>query len=166
MERINDLLLTGGFLWITWQDIKYRKVYLYSYLMIYALYGIRFMLFKHPPMDVVWINLLVTGILVVTLLLYYLLRYGFKTGNKIKSSIGIGDLLLIPVLTASFSPGNFVLFLIISFIIALSYGIISRSASKRDLTIPLAGIQSLLLAIVLILECAGLWNSWNDLILN
>lgn len=165
MERINDLLLTGGFLWITWQDIKYRKVYLYSYLMIYALYGIRFMLFKHPPMDAVWINLLVTGILVVTLLLYYLLRYGFKTGNKIKSSIGIGDLLLIPVLTASFSPGNFVLFLIISFIIALSYGIISRLASKRDLTIPLAGIQSLLLAILLILESAGLWNPWNDLIL-
>ena len=166
MERINDLLLTGGLLWIAWQDFKYRKVYLSSYLMIYALYGIRFMFFKHPPMDVVWINLLVTGILVVTLLLYYLLRYGLKTGNKVKSSIGMGDLLLIPVLTASFSPGNFVLFLIVSYIIALSYGIIIRLIRKRDITIPLAGIQSLLLAIVLILESAGLWNSWNDLILN
>ena len=165
MERINDFLLTGGFLWITWQDIKYRKVYLYSYLMIYALYGIRFMLFKHPPLDVVWINLLVTGILVVTLLLYYLLRYGFKTGNKIKSSIGMGDLLLIPVLAASFSPGNFVLFLIISFVIALSYGIIIRLIRKRDITIPLAGIQSLLLSFLLTFEHISLWDPWNDLIL-
>lgn len=164
MEHLSNFLLAGSFIWIAWQDFKSRKVYLFGYGIIYILYAVKLSFFGHPAMNLVWVNVMIIFILASTLTLYYLLRYKNRMWSRMKASIGTGDLLMIPVLTAAFSTGNFVLFLISSCLVALCYSLANQQTGKTDTTIPLAGIQSLLLSILLVMESAGVWNFGNDLI--
>lgn len=165
MEHLSNFLLAGSFIWIAWQDLKSRKVYLFGYGIIYILYTVKLSFLDHPAMNLIWINLMIIFILATSLALYYLLRYRNRMWSRMKVSIGPGDLLLVPVLAAAFSTGNFVLFLILSCLAALCYSLFNQQISKTDTTIPLAGIQSLLLSILLVLESAGFWSFRNDLIL-
>ncbi|MDD4190888.1 MAG: hypothetical protein PHI28_06140 [Mangrovibacterium sp.] len=163
MKILIDILLLGGFSWIAWQDFKCRKVYLLSFLPVFVLLAIKFIFHQSPSADLIWLNLAVMATLATGLVFYYTFRYGRGFAGVLAQSVGLGDLLLIPVLLTGFSTGNFILLLIISFVVAFSYGIVSKMSGKKETTIPLAGIQSLLLSIALILEYVGLLDPWNDL---
>ena len=157
MGNLTTILLVGGYAWISWQDFKNREVYLISYLPVFVLVAVRYVYYPHPDSSFILVNLYITGIIIAMLLLIYLVRYGTSFFKKIRASVGSGDLLLLPVIIVSFSPVSFVLFLVISLGTGLSYWLAGRILHSRQTTIPLAGITTFLLALILILRETG-WS--------
>lgn len=164
MNDILNLLLFFCYGWITWQDFKSREVYLVSFVLLSLLIAIRSILVITPDAELIQTNCAILGIIVSMVALYYILRYGLKFIERLKSGIGLGDILLIPVLLICFSSFNLILFLVLSILISLLYWIVNQFTNSKESTIPLAGIQTLLLNIIIILEQTGYFNSYTDLI--
>jgi Ni/Fe-hydrogenase subunit HybB-like protein len=89
------------------------------------------------------------------LLIYYYLKYQQATVNRLKASVGWGDVLMLPAFIVSFSPGNLIFVFILSLMLSLIYNLISNSGSPGKKTIPLAGIQSIVLFALLIADFLG-----------
>lgn len=107
-------------------------------------------------------GLIVEYFLVNLLFLIFLLGSGFcylffKTGkisNPFASYFGLGDLLFLMALATWFHPVFFVLFNVLSLLIALILHYILHSLSKlyrRHESVPLAGIQSLCFLLLLVM---------------
>lgn len=165
MEGWITLFLFLGYGWITWQDFKLREVYLISYILIWGLLTTKFIFLKSIDLGVVKVNCAILGIVLSSLVFYYLLRYGLNFLERLKTGIGFGDILLLPVLITSFSPFNFVLFLVVSLLISLIYWTVNQLLISKEPTVPLAGIQTLLLNLIIIMELTGYFNSYIDLVL-
>ncbi|HAF29430.1 MAG TPA: hypothetical protein DCG75_10325 [Bacteroidales bacterium] len=86
-----------------------------------------------------------------------------KKKNIFKSVFGLGDLLFLLMIIPLFSPLNFVIFFIASIIFTLFVYTILRSIKiYKKHRIPLAGLQSLFLFIVLISQIFSKFNLYND----
>lgn len=158
------LFLFLGYGWITWQDFKSREVYLISYILIWGLLVIKFIFLKSFDLETVKVNGAILGIVLSLLVSYYLLRYGLNFMERLKTGIGFGDILILPVLVANFSTFNFVLFLIVSLLISLIYWGVNQLSTPKEPTVPLAGIQALLLNLIIIMELTGVFDSYMDLV--
>ncbi len=165
MGKLTAMLLVGGYAWISWQDFKKREVYLISYLPVFILMAVRYGYLRHPDSSFILVNLYITGIIISMLFLIYLVRYGAAFFKKIRASVGSGDLLLLPVIIVSFSPVSFVLFLVISLTTGLSYWLAGRMLHSRQTTIPLAGITTLLLALILIFQETGWFDPLQNIVI-
>lgn len=88
------------------------------------------------------INLLLN---MAQLILLYTFLWGyvkFLRVNKYRSlrnAIGLGDLLFIPALTPLFTPVDFMLFLIVSFVLSLAFWGVMGIVTKKRSAIPLVG---------------------------
>jgi len=164
MNGILNMLLFLCYGWITLQDFKTREVYLISFLLLGVLLSAKSIFVIMPDTELIQANCAVLGIIVSMVALYYMFRYGLKFMEKLKSGIGLGDLLLVPVLVVCFSPFNFILFLILSLFVSLFFWAVSHTSNSKEATVPFAGIQTLLLNIVIIMEQTGYFNSYTDLI--
>ena len=160
MKSLIDLLLFLCYGWITWQDFKTREVYLISFILLGGLLAIRFIFTKIPDIELVLANCAILGIILSMLVFYYLIRYGLKFLERLKSGMGFGDILMIPVLITCFSPFNFILFLVVSLMISLIYW----TFNQMEATVPLAGIQALLLNLIIIMELIGVFDSYKDFV--
>jgi hypothetical protein len=87
--------------------------------------------------------------------MYYLIRYPHTSFSKLKASVGWGDILMIPAFIVSFSPANLIVVFIFSLVLSLIYYLVSNLLSLRFKTIPLAGIQSLVLSALLGADLLG-----------
>ncbi|HBL77413.1 MAG: hypothetical protein A2W90_21410 [Bacteroidetes bacterium GWF2_42_66] len=96
------------------------------------------------------------------LFIYYLFRYKTGAFHKIRSSIGSGDVLIIPLFIFSFSPFNFIVFYMISLILSLIFSL-TINFFRKNTTIPLAGIQAIVLAACHIFHITGFINMQNDI---
>lgn len=86
-----------------------------------------------------------------------------KKKNIFKSVFGLGDLLFLLMIIPLFSPLNFVIFFIASIIFTLFVYTILRSIKiYKKQRVPLAGLQSLFLFIVLISQIFIKFNLYND----
>ncbi len=139
------LFLSLTFFWIAWQDLKHRNVLVISFIICYLLAGIFLNLYKKPNWNDILFNLAIVGFMVSFTGIYYILRYRLKFIERLKRSIGLGDMAMVPILVLYFGSYGFLLFLLISFSLCLLYWVL---AQKNQL-IPLAGIQSLMLPVLL-----------------
>lgn len=132
------------FLSIAFQDFKHRMVWVVNYLALTVAYFLAayfhlVILNKENLLFNVFFLLAITSLTSF----YYLLKYREKAFSTLKLSIGWGDILLLPFLVVSFSPSNFVLFLLLSFAISLLWYLGKGRQGPEKMVIPLAGIQAI-----------------------
>lgn len=163
MSVLFSILLLITYLSICYQDFKAREVYLLTYAVLYGIFLIaklsnRFAL----NIDFIIIDTCILVAVICLLLMYYLLRYQDATVIRLKASVGWGDVLMLPAFIICFSPGNLIVVFVLSLILSLIFYLISNSRSSRAKTIPLAGIQSLVLSILLCADFFGLLKMQVD----
>jgi hypothetical protein len=96
--------------------------------------------------------------LIFILLFYLMIRFRSK-GLRLWDYLGVGDLLFFLVVAIAFSPVNFILFNVLSFVIAL---VGSLTIGGRKQTIPLAGWQAMVLLFVFATGWIGNVDLYND----
>lgn len=156
MSAIFPILLLIAYLSICYQDFKSREVYLFTYLVLYVLFVCTILtnqLFLN--IDFIIINSCILVAVTCLLLMYYYLKYQHATVNRLKASVGWGDVLMLPAFIVSFSPVNLIVVFILSLLLSLTFHLISNSRSSSKKTIPLAGIQSMVLSVLLIANFLG-----------
>lgn len=156
MSLILSVLILIAYLSISYQDFKTREVYLLTYLVLYFL--VFTAVVTNPGslnVDYLIINSCMLLASTCLLVAYYLVRYGQASLSRLKASVGWGDVLMLPAFVISFSPVNMIVVFNLSLLAALIYHLICGSRSSGVQTIPLAGIQALVLSIVLIADFMG-----------
>lgn len=151
------ILLSGAVLIvliiIAYQDFKYRAVYWICFPVLAVLLGI------HKTIDNGFQSLLTESLFTVGFLLiqflvlwlYFTIKYR-KSINLTNGYLGWGDILFLLAVCFYLSPLNYVVFYVGSLMASIIYALANRLISKKDtLTIPLAGIQALLFALLLII---------------
>jgi hypothetical protein len=163
MPVVLTVFITANFLGICWQDFKSRQIYLANYLVLYLLYlvSVIFGIFTVKPDNII-LNMHLSLIILSMLFMYYLIRYKTEAFRRIKSSIGVGDVMMLPVFMISFSVFNFVAVYMISLIISLVYSL-GTVSFKRNSTVPFAGIQAIILTVCYILHVTGITDMQNDI---
>ena len=158
------IIVFTGLVGIALQDFKSRAVYWWWFPITLAgligvwksFYGT--FLFVEDS----WVNLAITMVVVSLTALIYLVRKGLSGLNTLKRSIGVGDLVMVPILMYSFSPLNYLVFFISSLVIAIIGYFMLTSKSGAENTIPLAGCWSIMLFIALVLAITGHIDIRND----
>ncbi|MDN4165470.1 hypothetical protein QWY31_08160 [Cytophagales bacterium LB-30] len=131
---------------IAFQDFKYRAVHVLAFLLL--LTGVAYTLYDWEvwrPIDILLNNLFI-GINLSGVWLYLRVTGRIFSWKETTSYLGMGDLAFWLVISLLLPLVNYVLFFLISLLIALLLGKIIFRAPR---TIPLAGIQALVLWIVL-----------------
>ncbi len=140
---------------IAYMDLKERSVYLFLFVGLFAA------IFIYTLLQSRWIAVLHqllfnAGIVIVVtlfLLLFYLIK-GETTGKVINRKLGAGDIVFWISITPLFSAVNFLLFFITSLLVTLLLVVCSLfyNRNKEVSVIPLAGYQSVILALVLLVN--------------
>ena len=131
---------------ITWQDFS-RKAILWivfpAGFVVFFIAGI----LKMEPREYL-ISILLNFLFVLILLTLATVYFSFKNRqpvNVIDRYFGLGDFLFLVILCTVFSPFNFIIFLIGSFLLILLLYPIVAIFKHSDRQIPLAGLMALLL---------------------
>lgn len=163
MSVLFPILLLIIYLSICYQDFKAREVYLLTYTVLYGVFLIAILTNRFAlNIDFIIINTCILAAVICLLLMYYILRYHDATVIRLKASVGWGDVLMLPAFIVCFSPGNLILVFILSLVLSLIFYVVSNSRSSRVKTIPLAGIQSLVLSVLLCADFFGLLKMQVD----
>lgn len=130
--------------YITYQDIKEQQVYLLLFPLLGVLMGLKHFLNSslEPFLYAIGINLLVIGIMMLSIYLYS----KFKLNQKLFKVFGLGDLLLFICLALAFSSLSFM----VIFVASLIFSLLLHLALRSKDTVPLAGYMSLFLSVVYI----------------
>ena len=139
---------------IVYQDMRYRAVYWMCFPVL------TIMLFIYKDEHAGLTDALADagyGAAFVGLQLFLVWAYIFmkhqRPVNIVDHYLGLGDVLFLLSLVFYFSPVNYALFYIGSLIIVLAYALIQVSFYKRkNLRIPLAGLQALCFMLLLVLS--------------
>ncbi|WP_124582128.1 hypothetical protein [Pedobacter sp. KBW06] len=135
--------------------MRYRAVYWICFpILAILLFGLKYSLTG------LWDALTETGYGLLFLLIQLLFLWVYfsvknrKVVNLTNDYLGWGDILFLIVITFYLSPGNYVLFYIGSLILVLLYsiGMGGLQAKKSNKHIPLAGLQAMLLALLMITD--------------
>lgn len=135
---------------IAFYDFKYLAVPVGLFILTFLLAMARMLILNYY--NNIWhyslINLTALAlILTFSILILFVLKG--KLMNPFNSFIGVGDLLFFPVLCLSFSPINFIAFMIGSFGLIL---LIKPILFKSKNAIPLAGGLSIIYSILLVMD--------------
>lgn len=146
------LMLLLGF--IAWQDYKYRGI---SWMVFPLMLGIVvadvWFGSKWESISIFW---LINISFVVMMLVGVTVYFSFKNKGLVNIAhtyLGWGDILFFVFLALFFSPLNFMIFLIVSLLFVLILVLMYKKIAQN---IPLAGIQSALLLLVLLSRELGL----------
>ena len=130
-------------LWVFYQDLKERKVMLILLIVLAALSG--FLHSQYSLFEVFLLNILV-NIAVVSVVVFVLLLYTrFVLHKKLFDAFGPGDLIFFLILAVSFPIPSFLVIFSCSLLFAFIVSILLK-ASMKEKTVPLAGLQSLFVA--------------------
>ncbi len=138
------------------QDILSRSVYWFLFpLLVLTLFVIRLQVQSLAVIaPLIGINLGFLTLQFLLLTVYFSLK-NRKWVNITERLLGPGDLLSLGAISSYLSVLNYLFFYIASLLLVLSFWLIWQQLSrKKDSHIPLAGLQSLLFAVLL---CAGWW---------
>ncbi|MEQ8358188.1 MAG: hypothetical protein RH860_01790 [Cytophagales bacterium] len=153
---IITILSIGLLLLVFIQDLMDRKVYWFLFLMLFLVGNIE--LFSNNNMRFAVENLTINlfFILIISGIVYLYFKVVRRKNNSfLKNQIGLGDAFLFIAITPFLLTEEFILFFNLSLIFSLSISIPFLLRS-RSFQIPLAGFQSLFLALVLILKLLDL----------
>ncbi len=149
MLLIADLLIFFSLIVIVFQDFKQRQI---SWFLIpLALTGvlIRSMTSENNNLNNFLFNITFISVQLVLLTIYFSIK-NKKFLNIIDTCLGLGDVLFFVVVSAFFSPLNFIVFYVCSMILTLTgiivYNLLSK---KRTKDIPLAGAMAVVLIVLL-----------------
>lgn len=139
---------------MTYQDFKYRAITWYAFPLLGAAL---FVLNRNLTVIEVLLNIGFIGFNYLSATLIISLREGQLT-NLLKAHIGLGDILMLVCLAFYFPPFNFFAFYFSSLLlIAAGAGIYLKLQKPPQFTVPLAGLQSCLLAgLILISSTIGI----------
>jgi hypothetical protein len=145
---------------IFYYDLKHFAVPAYLILMLLALAVARLSFGSEPLSNLRLASLNIIGTLAVLLsAIIILFIRKQQVVNPVNKWIGLADLLLFLVLCISFSPVNYLAFFILSSFLILA---VKLFAMRGDKPIPLAGMQSIILAVVFLLAQVYKLNLYND----
>lgn len=163
MFTLFHILLIVVFLFICYQDFRSREVYLLAYILLYGIYAGAIITNSFPVnIDFIVINICLFTTVISLLFMYYIIRYSSNANLKLRTSIGLGDVLLLPAFVISFSPGNLIVILVLSLIVSLAYHAIWGTNDGSKKTIPLAGIQSFIFSVILTADSFGMGKMQVD----
>jgi hypothetical protein len=147
-----SLLLLLGF--VAWQDYKYRGI---SWMVFPLMLGIVvadvWFGSKWESIFIYWLANLSFVVLMLVGVTFYFSVKNKRLVNIADTYLGWGDILFFIFLALFFSPLNFMIFLIISLLFVLILVLVYKKIAQN---IPLAGIQSTLLLLVLLSREFGL----------
>src|ERR1035437_4299343 len=106
------------------------------------------------------INVALIGVQIAGVFLYFSLKLK-KFTNIINQQLGSGDLLFYGVVAFSFSPVNFILFSLVTYIIILVVFLVLKTFGYRK-NIPLAGCLAFFMLIVVVLNVLHIFAAFND----
>jgi len=152
---VSLILISIVLIGISIRDFAAREIEVYYFLLM----AITVIVFCMVRTDVVTMiqNVLVNCIQLVLLLGcligYYQFRYGKADSNFFNTRLGIGDLLFWIVTTPLFAPVNFILWMVVSLLFSLVvHSCVVLVSGKKHSTVPLAGLQAIILIIVLMID--------------
>lgn len=147
---IFTLLLCFSLIFITYQDFKERKTYLINLLITLILISFYHYLNSYSIHSYLYTILLNICFLAIIFLILYLYTI-FKLKKSFLKSIGLGDIFFFIILAVGFPTFTFLIIfsssLVFSFIL-----FIFLKPRLTNKTVPLAGLQSLFLVIILLLN--------------
>ena len=146
IEVLLKILIILSFLVIFWQDVKERQVYWFLYPLIGVIAFLINVLSTNLNIATVntIINICIGGIIIIVAKLYS----GIVLKKKfINASIGMGDILMLLFLSATFATISYIILLVFSLIFSM---LMHLNFKKKDIhaTVPLAGYIALFFAAV------------------
>ncbi len=157
MVNILIIILSLSLALITFQDYRYRAVS--WFLFPIAALALFFINFHNVSFEQILVNQLSNlGFLCLQfliLLLFFRVR-NISSQDILKKQIGLGDVLFFIVLALGLPTTLFILFFVGSLIVSLAAGLILFSKS----TVPLAGLQSAMLLVLITLNFLGVINMY------
>lgn len=161
MHTLIITLLLLALCCMAWQDFADRAIDWYFFPLVLVLLIGNSVLAKGFSWTSVGLNmgLVLVQLFFVHLYLRWTRGHSLMHGERM---LGWGDVLFFLLLTLAFSPLNFIVFYIASLGCTLLLTLMIRWAGRPMPTIPLAGCQALLLAVVLLMDTkqqsASLYN--------
>lgn len=145
-----SILFTLGI--IFFQDLKFRGIYWFlPMILLSSFFYLNYLNYGEIIVEILLYNIGIIMLFTSLLIIYFLVRYQKDGLHQIRNQIGLGDALFVFALTPAFLPQEFILFLTISFAVSLIAGVLMINLNKWK-TIPLAGLQSFVLIILLTLN--------------
>ncbi len=135
---------------ITYEDLKFREVSLYLFILL-SIIGVTLSALSRNSVEVFFLNLLINGLIALLLVVFLKFFYLIKEQKKtiiLDEKIGKGDVVFIFCCSTFFSPMLFCLFLVssITFSLLTHLFILSiKTCKTRHDTVPLAGLQAFFL---------------------
>lgn len=144
-QIIIDSLLVLFLLAMAIEDFRSREIHVLLYALSGIVMGVHFVLAGSPWFHVL-VNLCFVAFQMGCVMVYSYMRN--KSWQPFGGMMGLGDLLLWLLLIFAFSPFNFIIFFVGGLMLALMVHFVVRN--PRFSTIPLAGVQGGLFAVVLL----------------
>jgi len=155
---ILKISLLSCLMWMFYQDMRFRAIYWISFPLMTIL--LIMCMPEHLQLRELLRNTISNLFILLIQIFFVSVWFSVKNGRVINitdSHIGWGDLLFLISLAFYLSPGNYFLFYVSSLVLVLLISFPSLIKGQNDVKIPLAGLQSLFLGILLTLI-------WTDLI--
>lgn len=136
------------------QDFRFRAVHwlLFPLLLILIIADSLFISRIQNYLASIFINLLIISIQGMLLIAYYKIR-GTDLSNIIRRKIGMGDLLFVLIMACAFSWSTFLLYYITGlFFTLITWVTIKRFSNIRSNLVPLAGLLSLYMIIIILAD--------------
>lgn len=153
MNAVLLILTCGTGFYIFIEDIRFRAV---RWILFPALWiaGFLYSANTNHSAGRILVNLSV-NYLIILFQLFFLLLYSKLRDHNISGMIGAGDILFILAAATFFSPLNFIAYLIISMTFSLLLHLLfvyTRLYPGKQHTVPLAGLQSIILTLILMVS--------------
>jgi len=139
---------------IVFQDFKDREVSILLLGLMFFIIILRsyFYIDFIPLIENAAINLLLCGVMLCCTKIYFLF-HDKRNNRMIDKYIGKGDLITLMILSFSSSCNNFILFLLLSFLLSLIHGLVLLFLiKKKHFTIPLAGYLTATYSLMIALD--------------
>jgi len=149
---------------MTIQDFKSRTIVWWSVLFfLFAAIGIHYNYFQGLNFQTIISNLLFFFVQLSCLWLYLSVK-NKQLINLTQQYLGIGDILFFIPISFLFSTINLIVYLVISLMICLIFGLrLSYVSKSNDFTIPLAGGLSITLFITRLINYFTSFNVFDDI---
>lgn len=144
------IIAVTGATGIVWEDCKYRLVHVWWYIvLLIGLVGVTFTVRRTEELLLsTGMNLLFVFLLIILLTGYFSVRHR-RWINLFDRYIGWGDILFFLVVAVYFTLEHYILFTIVTLILALCISPMIFWLQGKERHVPLAGIQAACLAIYL-----------------
>jgi len=140
---------------ICYQDLMYRAVYWLCFPVLAILMFI--IKYKFSGMEETLTHAGYSLVFLIFQLLVLWVYFSIKQKKAINLTgdyLGWGDILFLAAITFYLSPANYVVFYVVSLVVVLMYMLMAAqlTSSKKNLNIPLAGLQAALLCLLILVD--------------